>query len=191
MCQYQFRLVPISNTNVCPSRTVSASSVSPGKPICGSNYSLSKQVSNIIFYPSKPIIGSSIRSSKATGASSSCSSKPIFGSNVRASKLICVLMFVQVNLLINILVLVKFVQVKFVQVNLFVLIMSVQVDLSVEPDSDSNIYHKNICSIHIVLLIHHYQLNRYHLCFYFPFQHFRYVVITIYLRSIFLSICFQ
>ena len=65
---------------------MSASSVSPGKPICSSNVSLSEHVSTIIFHPSKPIIGSNVRSSKPVSDSSVCSSKPIFGSSVCASK---------------------------------------------------------------------------------------------------------
>ena len=47
---------PISNRNVCPSKTVSASSVGPGKPICGGNVPPSKPVSSIS--PGKPICGS-------------------------------------------------------------------------------------------------------------------------------------
>ena len=40
-----------------------------------------------------------------------------------------------------------------------------------KPTSDSNILHKPICSNHICFVIHQYQLNRYHLYFYFPFYH--------------------
>ena len=65
---------------------MSASSVSPGKPICGSDVSLSEYVSTIIFHPSKPIIASNVGSGKPVSDSSVCSSKPIFGSSVRASK---------------------------------------------------------------------------------------------------------
>ena len=65
---------------------MSASSVSPGKPICCSNDSLSEYVSTITLHPSKPIIGSNVSSSKPVSDSSVCSSKPIFGSSVRGSK---------------------------------------------------------------------------------------------------------
>ena len=63
-----------------------------------------------------------------------------------------------------------------VQVNLFVLMMTVQVDLSVEVRFIKvnqlvivifiiNLFLQN----HIPSLIHQHQLNKYHLCFYFPF----------------------
>ena len=64
---------------------MSASSVSPGKPIYGSNVNLSEHVSTIIFHPSKSIIGSAC-SSKPVSDGSVCSGKPIFGSSVRANK---------------------------------------------------------------------------------------------------------
>ena len=35
---------------------MSASSVSPGEPICGSNAGLSEHVSTILFHPSKPLL---------------------------------------------------------------------------------------------------------------------------------------
>ena len=69
-----------------PIKTVSASFVSTGKPICDSNVSLSKHVSTFNFHPSKLIIGGNIRSSEPGGASSVCSSKPI--------------LFVQLNLFV-------------------------------------------------------------------------------------------
>ena len=60
----------------------------------------------------------------------------------------------------------------FVQVNLFILIMSVQVDLSVKVRFVKvnqliiiNLFVQTI----FFSLIHQYQLNRYHLYFYFPF----------------------
>ena len=64
----------------------------------------------------------------------------------------------------------------FVQVNLFVLIMSVQVDLSGETRSVKVnqlvivifIINQFVQTI-FISLIHHYQLKRYHLYFSFPF----------------------
>ena len=178
---------------------------------------MSELVSTIIFQLSKLIIGSNIRSSKLVGAGSICPSKPVFGSSVRASQPFVLLMFVQVKLLVNMLVLEMFTQVNpllvvllvqvillvlatFVQVNpsvlvmfvqliLFALIMSIQVDLSVKVRFVRvnqpvivifiiNLFFETI----FFSLTHHYQLRRNRLHFYFPFQHFQYIMNTVYLR---------
>ena len=84
-----------------PIKTLSASSVSPGKPICGSNVSLSKKhISTFNFHPSKPVFDSSVRASKpirpsnirpskTVSASNICSGKPVCTNHVRPSRSIC------------------------------------------------------------------------------------------------------
>ena len=84
-----------------PIKTLSASSVSPGKPTCGSNVSLSKKhISTINFHPSKPVFCSSVRASKpirpsnirpskTVSASNICSGKPVCTNHVRPSRSIC------------------------------------------------------------------------------------------------------
>ena len=106
--------------------------------------------------------------------------------------MLVLMMYVQVNLLVVVmlaqvilLVLETFVQVKpsvlemFVQVNLFVLIMSVKVDISVQVGFVKVnqlviviLIIKLFVRTKFVSLIYQFQLSRYHLYFYFPFDHF-------------------
>ena len=69
----------MNDTNLCPSKIVSASPGSPGKPICGFNFSLRESVSTSVFCPSKQVIGSNVRSSKLISTSSLFSRKPNYG----------------------------------------------------------------------------------------------------------------
>ena len=94
---------PISDSNVCSSKLVSASAsfVRPNKPIHSSNVRLSKPITSSNTRPSKPISGSNV-----------CSIKPV--QFVRVNQLVLV-MFVQVNPL----VLVMFAQVKLLALVMF------------------------------------------------------------------------
>ena len=120
----------ISNRNVHPRKIVHASSVSPGKPICGSNVWLSEHVSTIFFHPSKPIIGSNI-----------CSRKPVGASLFVQVNQFSVVVFVQVNLLVDMLVLVVF-----AQVNPLIVVMPVQVTLLVLATFILTVSASSVCS---------------------------------------------
>ena len=101
---------PISDSNVCSSKLVSASAsfVRPNKPIHSSNVRLSKPITSSNTRPSKPISGSNV-----------CSIKPV--QFVRVNQLVLV-MFVQVNPLVLLM---------FVQVNPYIVVMLVQESLLV------------------------------------------------------------
>ena len=120
------------------------SSVRAIKPILAINVRTSKPISNHVSVsnvrPREPISSSHARSSKIVSASNVCPSKTGSASNVCSGKPVCT-MSVQVDLSV---------EVTFVKVN-----QQVIVPLFVQTI--------------FVSLIHQYQLNRYHLYFYFPF----------------------
>ena len=79
----------ISNSNVCSSKHVSASSIYPSKPICGSDVRSVKPISaSANIHRSKPFSAIDVHASKSICSSSVCSRKPLSVSGDRPSKTI-------------------------------------------------------------------------------------------------------
>ena len=77
---------PIRDSNVCSSKLVSACSVLTSKPVHASNVRLSKPITSSIARPSKLVTGSNACSAKPVSVSSVCRSKQTCGRNVCPSK---------------------------------------------------------------------------------------------------------
>ena len=84
----------VSTSSVIPGKPISDSNVRSSKPIHGSNVRLSKPIASSTTRPSKPISGSNVKlvsvssiyPSKPTCGNNVCPSKPFSAINVRASK---------------------------------------------------------------------------------------------------------